>query len=130
MDSLTHSSQHDVDNEENDSRESILRVYSRESDIPVASALTSYSKHGAKELVKFLNGSAEPRVGTVCLDDARMNIIYQNISPYLYPFTVEYSILVGTSYYLLYTRTYIYYQLFSYFSWCAFYNLAKYRKLS
>lgn len=107
MDSLTHSSQHHADNEENDSRERILRVYSRESDIPVASALTSYSKHGAKELVKFLNGSAEPRVGTVCLDDARMNIIYQNISPYLYPFTVEYSILVGTSYYLLYKYIYL-----------------------
>ncbi|GLV35744.1 Otopetrin-like c [Carabus blaptoides fortunei] len=84
MDSLTHSSQ---DDEEVDSRESVY-------DAPVAAALTSYSKRGAKELVKFLNGSAEHRVGTVCLDDARMNIIYQNISPYLYPFTVEYSILV------------------------------------
>lgn len=62
---------------------------------PIAQALTAYNKLGAQELIRFFNGSATPRIGSMCVEDSRMNYIYQNFSPYLYPFTVEYSILVG-----------------------------------
>lgn len=91
MDSLTH---HSV-GQDAAKADGLTPSSHRSSQVPVAMALTSYSKHGAKELIRFLNGSSAVRVGTVCTEDPRMNIIYQNFSPYLYPFTVEYSILVG-----------------------------------
>lgn len=102
MDSLTHHSiENDAKATDTDDEVSLEERISATSferstqDVPVAMALTSYSKHGAKELIRFLNGSATTRLGTSCIEDPRMNIIYQNFSPYLYPFTVEYSILVG-----------------------------------
>lgn len=90
MDSFTH---HSI--QAKDSNERITAELDSENNLqPYALSLTSYTKQGAKELVKFLNGTST-RVGTTCKHDSRMNIIYENYSPYLYPFTVEYSILVG-----------------------------------
>lgn len=63
-------------------------------DRPLALPLTTYNKKGAKELVKYLNGSLRISFST-CEEEQGLNVIYQNYSPYLYPFSVEYSILVG-----------------------------------
>ncbi|CAH0560881.1 unnamed protein product [Brassicogethes aeneus] len=63
------------------------------SDQPTASALTTYNKRGAQVLTKYLNSTLR-RFTEVCDLDKGMRKIYQNYSPYLYPFSVEYSILV------------------------------------
>jgi hypothetical protein len=60
---------------------------------PVALPLTSYNKRGARVLTAYLNSSLRQFVGE-CRNDAGLSLIYRNYSPYLYPFTVEYSILV------------------------------------
>lgn len=60
----------------------------------VALPLKAYSKTGAKELVTYLNHTLKLFTST-CDGDKGLRLIYQNYSPYLYPFTVEYSILVG-----------------------------------
>ncbi|RZB39386.1 otopetrin-2 [Asbolus verrucosus] len=60
---------------------------------PVALPLTSYNKRGAKLLTAYLNSSLRQFVGE-CQNDAGLSMIYRNYSPYLYPFSVEYSILV------------------------------------
>lgn len=91
MDSFTHHSTKDKDANDGISN---AEFSSEEESQPYALSLTSYTKQGAKELVRFFNGTSA-RVGTTCKHDSRMNIIYENYSPYLYPFTVEYSILVG-----------------------------------
>ncbi|XP_052132309.1 uncharacterized protein LOC127751976 [Frankliniella occidentalis] len=59
---------------------------------PVAMPLTTYHKRGALDLVKFMNasslGSSECRAST------QLSTVLDSLSPYLYPFTIEYSILV------------------------------------
>ncbi|XP_063913900.1 proton channel OtopLc-like isoform X2 [Zophobas morio] len=60
---------------------------------PVALPLTSYNKRGASLLKTYLNASFHQFVGE-CGNDVGMSTIYRNYSPYLYPFSVEYSILV------------------------------------
>lgn len=65
-----------------------------DSNRPQALPLTYYSMRGAEELKQYLNNSV--RVFTSgCEGDKGLSLIYQNFSPYLYPFSVEYSILVG-----------------------------------
>lgn len=66
-------------------------------DNPIALPLTSYNKKGATKLVGFLNNTVRLFTST-CEGDEGLSLIYQNYSPYLYPFTVEYSILVGKLY--------------------------------
>lgn len=61
---------------------------------PVALALSQYGKLGTDELRAYIGQT--PRVFTKgCEGDQGLRLIYQNFSPYLYPFSVEYSILVG-----------------------------------
>ncbi|XP_044255302.1 proton channel OtopLc-like isoform X2 [Tribolium madens] len=60
---------------------------------PHALPLTSYDKRGAKLLTAYLNTTVRQFVGE-CQNDAGLSLIYRNYSPYLYPFSVEYSILV------------------------------------
>lgn len=93
MDSFTH---HSIQDKDKNDRISNIPFQSDSEEQPHALSLTSYTKLGARELVKFLNGTST-RVVTSCRYDSRMNFIYENYSPYLYPFTVEYSILVGKS---------------------------------
>lgn len=52
-----------------------------------------YENFSGKEL--YLNGMRVFTKG--CESDKGLRLIYQNFSPYLYPFSVEYSILVGKS---------------------------------
>lgn len=60
----------------------------------VADNFTSYAKLGAERLKAILD--IAPMVFTKgCEKDKGLRLIYQNFSPYLYPFSVEYSILVG-----------------------------------
>lgn len=55
---------------------------------------TTYGKFGMEGLKAYLNDKT--RVFTKSCDgDKGLRLIYQNFSPYLYPFSVEYSILVG-----------------------------------
>lgn len=71
-----------------------VSFYDDMADKPVALALSYYAKLGAEELKSYLNHT--PRVFTKgCETDKGLRMIYQNFSPYLYPFSVEYSILVG-----------------------------------
>lgn len=68
--------------------------YDDSNEQPVALALSYYGKLGAEQLKAYLNHT--PRVFTKgCESDKGLRLIYQNFSPYLYPFSVEYSILVG-----------------------------------
>lgn len=63
----------------------------------VALPLTSYNERGAKELVRYLNSSLKLSFSS-CEEQQGLILINQNYSPYLYPFSVEYSILVGKAY--------------------------------
>lgn len=99
-DSLFHTDSHDdnstvADNYSSSEEEDDDNSASTEKNTPIASALTSFGKTGAKELVTFFDEIISPKVGRACMDDSRLDVIYKNYSPYLYPFTVEYSILVG-----------------------------------
>lgn len=61
---------------------------------PMALAFSHYGKMAVEELRMYLNRTT--RVFTKgCEADKGLRLIYQNFSPYLYPFSVEYSILVG-----------------------------------
>ncbi|EFA02328.2 proton channel OtopLc isoform X2 [Tribolium castaneum] len=60
---------------------------------PQALPLISYDKRGAKLLTAYLNTTVRQFVSE-CQNDAGLSLIYRNYSPYLYPFSVEYSILV------------------------------------
>ncbi|KAG8222680.1 hypothetical protein J437_LFUL015877 [Ladona fulva] len=60
--------------------------------IPRVLPLTSYHEVGAQDLLKFLNGSSY--TSDYCHGSSHLATIFENFSPYLYPFTIEYSILV------------------------------------
>lgn len=99
-DSLSHNINHDdnstVDDNSSSSEEEVDdHLSNNETNAPLALALTSFGKAGAQQLVNFVDGVISTKVGRVCMDDSRLDVIYKNYSPYLYPFTVEYSILVG-----------------------------------
>ncbi|XP_046395456.1 proton channel OtopLc-like [Ischnura elegans] len=61
-------------------------------DILSSLPLTSYKERGAKDLFHFLNSSTY--FSHNCRGTTHLSTIFDNISPYLYPFTIEYSILV------------------------------------
>lgn len=61
---------------------------------PIALPLTAYNEKGARVIKSYLNASVRQLTG-FCAGDERLTVIYRNFSPYLYPFSVEYSILVG-----------------------------------
>lgn len=61
---------------------------------PQALPLTQYTQKGAEEVKEYLNKSVRLFTKS-CESDRGLSMIYQNFSPYLYPFSVEYSILVG-----------------------------------
>lgn len=93
IDSLSSSDEEEEDysSEENfDENERLIFV----DDNPIALPLTSYNKKGATKLVGFLNNTVR-LFTSICEGEEGLSVIYQNYSPYLYPFTVEYSILVG-----------------------------------
>lgn len=94
MDSLAYKEKPADLGDPDDSDESIESKEYSNYQAPIALPLSSYTKKGAQELVNFLNVSTRLFAGK-CEGDKGLEIIYQNYSPYLYPFSVEYSILVG-----------------------------------
>ncbi|XP_067004725.2 proton channel OtopLc [Anabrus simplex] len=58
----------------------------------VALPLTSYQRRGAEELLLVFNTT--PVLPDNCRAPGDKSLIYENYSPYLYPFTIEYSILI------------------------------------
>lgn len=79
---------------EKDRRKIPTVSFAASDDQPVAAALSSHAKIAAEELKAYLNLTT--RIFTrSCEGDRGLRLIYQNFSPYLYPFSVEYSILVG-----------------------------------
>lgn len=91
MESLAHHDEHSLDVVEDSSISS--KSYESQ-DAAIALPLTSYAKRGAKLLTSYLNISTHQFIGE-CQSDEGLNLIYRDYSPYLYPFSVEYSILVG-----------------------------------
>lgn len=69
----------------------VTALISEDGEVPVALPLTSYQQRGARDLVDFLNNSYFDKN----CQHTELNIIYESFSPYLYPFTIEYSILIG-----------------------------------
>ncbi|KAJ1530390.1 hypothetical protein ONE63_005299 [Megalurothrips usitatus] len=59
---------------------------------PVAMPLITYHKRGALDLVKFMNASSLG--SSECRGSTQLSTVLDSLSPYLYPFTIEYSILV------------------------------------
>lgn len=89
MESLAHHDQHSLDVEDLS-----MTTKAYKSQEAIALPLTSYAKRGAKLLTSYLNISTHQFIGE-CQSDEGLNLIYRDYSPYLYPFSVEYSILVG-----------------------------------
>lgn len=89
MESLAHHDQHSLDVDD-----AATKAYEERRQEAVALPLTSYAKRGAKLLTSYLNISTHQFIGE-CQSDEGLNLIYRDYSPYLYPFSVEYSILVG-----------------------------------
>lgn len=110
----------DDDDDEDEDETRISEVNFLE-DHPVAYALTNYNKRGAQILTNYINSTVR-RFTHVCDLDEGMKKIYKNYSPYLYPFSVEYSILVGRTFKM---RSQMQFLLFIYFSWSVVYYLAK-----
>lgn len=92
-----HSDDHDYDDDDDSSDDNLRQAISEISFLsehPIALPLTSYTKRGAKLLTSYLNATAR-KFTQSCEGDESLKTIYKNYSPYLYPFSVEYSILVG-----------------------------------
>ncbi|XP_046624717.1 proton channel OtopLc-like isoform X1 [Neodiprion virginianus] len=88
-DSLSrHANAADAETEEDTSE--VTALITEDGEASVALPLTSYQQRGAKDLIKFLNGS----YFTNECHQTGLNTIYEWFSPYLYPFTIEYSILI------------------------------------
>ncbi|GLH13981.1 Uncharacterized protein GBIM_18441, partial [Gryllus bimaculatus] len=60
----------------------------------MALPLTSYQRRGAQELIAYVNNTRGMTFSENCEASSQMTVIYEDFSPYLYPFTIEYSILI------------------------------------
>ncbi|XP_071452896.1 proton channel OtopLc-like [Hetaerina americana] len=95
MDSLHHTAVSDNHKELRKSEELSISTPSskfEKLDILPTLPLTSYNERGAKNLLHFLNSSTY--LSNNCRGTSHLSTIFDNFSPYLYPFTIEYSILV------------------------------------
>ncbi|XP_015593570.1 uncharacterized protein LOC107266975 isoform X2 [Cephus cinctus] len=78
----------------------VAALISSDGSASVALPLTSYQERGARDLLEFLNGSF---INTEC-QHIELNVIYERFSPYLYPFTIEYSILIVGILYIIWNN--------------------------
>ncbi|XP_012287936.1 otopetrin-3 [Orussus abietinus] len=99
-DSLSrHANAADKEDGAEDSAE-VAALVSSDGSASVALPLTSYQERGARDLLKFLNGS---HLDHDC-QHTELNVIYEWFSPYLYPFTIEYSILIVGVFYIMWNN--------------------------
>lgn len=89
-----HSDGTDDDDDRSSRHRKVSEIAFYSQDQPIALPLTSYNKRGAKLLTAYLNSTVR-KFTEVCNGDDSLKTIYKHYSPYLYPFSVEYSILVG-----------------------------------